>query len=377
MRILHLITSLAMGGTETQLATLAPALRDRGHEVHVASILPGGYNAERLRAAGIPVTSLSAHRGMPVCLSLWSFVHLVREFEPSVIQSWLYHADLLSLMATRAIKRPMLVWNLRCSTLDPSDHSRLLFPIIRLLARSSRLPAAVVTNSLAGKAFHTEVGYRPRQWAVIFNALDTELFCPVDSARVLLRRQLELPLEVPLVGLVARFHPMKDHATFLRAATQVQKERPEVHFVLVGSGIDEKNTTLRDLIRAERLEGSVHLLGGRGNMHLLQAAWDVAVCSSYSEGFPNVLIEAMSCGVPCVSTDVGDTRFIIDDTGEIVPPRRAEALASGILRLLDLTPAERRARGERARQRVIDHFSLSIAVDRYLALYQNLASENA
>lgn len=370
MRILHLITGLGLGGAETQLATLAIAMQRSGHVVEVVSLMPGGHNADRLRAAGVPVLDLGMRRGIPGPGAIWRLLRVLRRFQPEVLQSWLYHADLLALFATAFHRRTALFWNLRCSRLDPRDHGQVLFAVIRLLARLSRRPQAVVANAASGKKFHADMGYRPREWEIIPNALDTETFRPAERARGDVRAELGLSESTPLVGLVARYHPMKDHVTFLKAAALAGKMRPETHFVLVGPGVNRNNSALTGAVRELRIEERVHLLGGRTDIERLQAAWDVAVCSSYSEGFPNVLGEAMSCGVPCVSADVGDARLVIGDTGEIVPPRQAEALATAIGRMLDLDPAERRALGQRARQRVVDNFSTAAAVERYLNLYR-------
>lgn len=369
MRILHLITSLDLGGAEAQLVTLATAMQRLGHVVEVVSLMPGGHNADRLRAAGVPVFDLDMRRGIPAPGAILRLLRVLRRFQPEVLQSWLYHADLLALLATAFHRRTALVWNLRCSHLELRDHGHVLFAVIRLLACLSRRPQAVVANSASGKKFHVDMGYRPLNWEIIPNALDTETFCPSERARGDVRAELGLSGSTPLVGLVARYHPMKDHVTFLNAAALAAKMCSETHFVLVGPGVTRDNSLLIEAVRELEIEECVHLLGGRTDIARLQAAWDVAVCSSYSEGFPNVLGEAMSCGVPCISTDVGDARLLLGDTGEIVPPRQAEALAAGIGRLLDLDRAERRILGERARQRVLDNFSTGVAVERYLNLY--------
>lgn len=370
MRILHLITSLGLGGAETQLVTLATAMQRIGHVVEVVSLIPGGYNADQLRAAGVPVSDLGMQRGIPNLGAIWRLFRVLRRFQPEVLQSWLYHADLLALFATLFHRRTALFWNLRCSRLEPRDHGHALFLVIWLLAHLSRRPQAVVANAVSGKKFHADMGYRPRDWEIIPNALDTETFRPAEWARREVRGELGLSESTPLVGLVGRYHPMKDHGTFLKAAALVGKMRSETHFVLVGPGVTWDNPVLAEEVRELGIKERVHLLGGRTDIARLQAAWDVGVCSSYSEGFPNVLGEAMSCGVPCVSTDVGDTRLVVGDTGEIVPSRQAEALAMGIGRLLALNPAERRILGQRARQRVLENFSTAAAVERYLKLYR-------
>lgn len=374
MKILHLITSLGMGGAETQLGILAPAMQRAGHEVEVVSLLPGGINADRLRASGIKVSDLGMSRSWPHPLGLLRLVQHMRHFRPDVLQSWLYHADLMALLASMLTRHGALFWNVRCSRLDSEDHGRLLFLVIGMLARFSRFPRAIVANAVAGREFHIEKGYHPRFWEIIPNALDTDKFHPQITAGRIVRELLGLPARARLVGLVARYHPMKDHATFLKAAAIVAAAMPVAHFVLVGAGTGKENKTLANAASELGIAERVHLLGEREGMEWLQAAWDVAVSASYSEGFPNALGEAMCSAVPCASTDAGDARFLVGDTGVIVPSRQADALAGGIMHLLGLDEEERRALGSRARRRVQELFSVRTAVSRYLDLYQRPAA---
>ncbi len=372
MRIVHVITGLGLGGAETQLVNLATAMHRAEHDVKVVSLIPGGHNAERLRIAGVPVFTLAMRGRLPGPHLLWNLLRRMGRFQPDVLQSWLYHADLFALLVTVFQSQTALFWNLRCSRLNPQDHHTALFAVIRLLALSSRRPEAVIANSEAGKRFHGQMGYRPKHWEIIPNALDTDFFRPSQQARADVRVELGVPEATPLVGLVARFHPMKDHLNFLQGAARVREKYPHTHFVLIGAGADQSNPILTDAVRDLRIQNCAHLLGERTDINTLQAALDLAVCCSYSEGFPNVLGEAMSCCVPCVSTDVGDARRIVCDTGEIVPPKHAEALAAGIVRLLGLSLHERRALGERARRRVLDNFSIAAVLERYLELYRRV-----
>jgi glycosyltransferase involved in cell wall biosynthesis len=239
------------------------------------------------------------------------------------------------------------------------------------LALASRYPAAVIYNSQAGQRAHERLGYAPRRWAVIPNGFDTDVFRPCAPARGSLRLELGLPDEVQLVGLLARFHPMKDHATFLQAAKIVTAAKPDVHFVAAGAGVDAA-PALNNLVDALTLRGRVHLLQARRDAPRFLAALDVAVSSSYGEAFPNVVGEAMACGTPCVVTDVGDSAQIVGDAGVVVPPRDSVAVAAGILRILDADRVARDALGRAARERIISEFSLGRAAARYEKLYREL-----
>jgi glycosyltransferase involved in cell wall biosynthesis len=373
IRVAHVITDLEVGGAELMLARLVGGFdRDR-FDTAVISLGTTGPIGKRLQQSGIPVHALNMKRGRPNPVALWRLAQLLRQLKPDIIQTWLYHADLVGLLGRVATRRSRVVWNIRCAELDSRDHPRSLPPLLRLLAALSGRPAAVISNSIAGQRAHERLGYVPPRWCIIPNGFDTIAFQPDEAARRRLRNELGLAEHVRLVGVLARFHPMKDHATFLRAASLIAPQKPDVHFVAAGAGVDE-NRGLANLARELRLESSVHLLPKRGDAPAFLAGLDVAVSSSYSEAFPNVVGEAMACGTPCVVTDVGDSAIIVGETGVVVPPRNPQALADGVMRLLDLDRASLEALGRSARERIVSEYSIERAAARYEALYNELVS---
>jgi glycosyltransferase involved in cell wall biosynthesis len=274
-----------------------------------------------------------------------------------------------------ALSRVPVVWNIR-SAIDVNELGPVVAVLARLCARLSRVPAAVVTNSDAAKVLHTRIGYRPRQWLVIPNGFDTERFAPDVTARRDVRRELGLPADALLIGLVARFDPLKDHQSLLRAAGLLRRQLKGPHFVLVGRDITMSNSELREWIEASGVGDRVHLLGERADIPRLTAALDIATCSSYGESFPNIIGEAMACAVPCAVTDVGDAARIVGDTGRVVPPKDAPALASAWQELIELGPEGRRELGLRARARVEERYSLDSVVRQYETLYGRLVKRD-
>jgi glycosyltransferase involved in cell wall biosynthesis len=371
LRVAHVITDLDLGGAEVTLERLLPRLTEAGVESIVVCLSTPGPLADRIRERGTPVVELNLRPGRPNPLALVRLWSLLRGFRPDLVQTWLYHADLAGLLAGLAARVPHIVWNIRCAELDPRDHPRSLPMLLRALAFSSRIPDAVICNSEAGRLAHERLGYLPRRWEIIPNGFDTDRFKPSPDARRRLRSELGLPEETPLVGLLARYHPMKDHITFLRATRVVADHRPDVHFVAAGRGVAE-NVALNDIVRDLGLTGRVHLSAESTDAAGFLAGLDLAVSSSYSEAFPNVVAEAMACGTPCVVTDVGASAAIVGATGVVVPPRDPAALAAGMLQELARPAAARAARGEAARARVLSEYSLDAAVVRYRQLYEVL-----
>jgi glycosyltransferase involved in cell wall biosynthesis len=366
--VAHLITGLETGGAERMLAQLAARMdRERFRSI-VISMTDTGPMGHVIAEAGIAVSALGVRRGMPDPRGVLRLRRVLRAFRPDILQTWLYHADLLGLAARQLGFVPHLLWNVRCTESIGSEAVR------RILPWCSRLPDAVVVNSAAGRQFHIGLGYRPRRWALLPNGFDTDALRPDAAQRARRRGELGLSEAAVAIALPARYHPMKDHATFIAAAAQVAARVPNARFVLIGRGNEPGNRALATAIAASGVGERIMLLGERDDLHALYPAFDIVTLSSaFGEGFPNVLGEAMSCGVPCVATDVGDAAEIIGATGAIVPPRDPAALAAAWESLAALAPKERTRRGEAARARIIEHFDLATILRRYEALYEDIA----
>ena len=374
MRIVHVVPALVTGGAQTMLAKLLESEADAQDQLVVA-LRPGGGLWDRIAATGAKVESLGLTPGQVSPAALWRLARLARGWRADVVHGWMYHGNLAAQLAAGLTDwRIPVIWNIRHSLHDLAAEKPATRRIIRFGAPVSRFAAEIVYNSAVSVAQHQACGYAATA-EVIPNGFDLDRFRPDAAARAAFRTALGLDGATRLVGLIARDHPMKDHASMLRAAGQLADEGIDLELVLVGEGVTGTNTALLDLTRAAGLAGRVHLLGERSDVPAIMAALDVLVlCSAWGEGFPNVLGEAMACGVPCVATDVGDCRMILAGLGELVPPREPEALAAALRRMLDLPAARRLELGAAGRRRVATDFSLPAAAARYRRLYQRLAT---
>lgn len=374
MRLMHIITGLNTGGAEMMLYKLLSAIDREVFEAEVVSLMDIGPVGQKIRALGVPVRALGMSRGRPSLLALYGLARHIRQRSPRVIQTWMYHADLAGGIAARLAGRYPVVWGIRRSNLEPGVNRPGTIWTARACARiSRRVPERIVCCSEASRREHTGMGYDPGRMVVIPNGFDNTNFHPDPGARLSVRRELGIPGEALLIGLVGRFYPQKDHGNFIRAAALLNADFPEVHFLLCGDGVTRDNKELAHRVEDAGIAGRCHLLGRREDMPRLTAALDIASSSSYSEGFPNVIGEAMACGVPCAVTDAGDSALIVGDTGLVVPPRRPEALAGAWRRLIGLGPEGREQLGLAARRRVGDYFSLPAVVKRYENLYLEVA----
>ena len=370
-RIVHVISGLSTGGAEGMLARLIAALQRSGTAHEVVSLTTVGPVGAKLRAAGIEVAGLEMRSGVPDPRGLTRLVRLLRERRPALVQTWMYHADLLGGIAARLSGNIPVIWGVRQSDVGAEK------PLLKFLARvtnpllSRWLPDAIVCCGERARDVHVSFGFAPEKCTVIPNGFDLARFKPDPRAGAALRKELGIPEGAPLVGMVARLHPMKDHGNFMHAAAAVARELPSAVFLLCGDGLAPGARPLQRWMREAGLApDSVRPIGRRDDMEKVYPALTVAVSSSKSgEGFSNVLGEAMACGVPCVATDVGDSALIVGETGRIVPPRDPSALARAVLEFLRIPASERAAAGLSARHRIETRYSLATIAARYEALY--------
>lgn len=332
----------------------------------------GAFGA-RLRAAGIPVYALGMARGSVSIGAAAALVRRLRALRPDVLQTWMYHANLLGALAKVPAGGMSLVWNIQNSAPAVLKRStRATLKANALLSR--RMPERIVCCGEVVRDIHAGLGFDARRMVVIPNAVNVSRFTPAPGARASLRTELGVPPETPLVGLVARFDPQKDHENFVRAATLLHAQRPDVRFVLAGKGITWENEALAGWIDAAGIRPAIFLLGPRSDAPALMAGLDVFSLSSRAEGLPLTVCEAMACATPVVATDVGDIRHAVGEAGIVVPPRDPAALAAGLARVLELEPEARAALGAAARARIVEHYGIEQAARRYEGLYAELAA---
>jgi len=366
------INDLSIGGAEMMLyRLLSHKSRERFAPV-VISLMDRGSLRERIEELDVPVYSPRMKPGFPTPASLWRLIKLVRQIEPELIQGWLYHGSLAGQLAALALRRSTpVIWSIHFSVYSLSFEKRLTALVVRLCALFSRLAAGIIFVSRTSQGQHEKLGYRLDKSCVLPNGIDVNVFAPSEEARVSVRSELGIPQDTVLIGNISRYHPMKDHANFLSAAQVVAGKYPEVRFLLAGRELDENNRALRELIRNNQLEGRVYLLGERADIVRLAATLDIfCLSSAYGESFPLIVGEVMASGVPAVVTDVGDSAWMLNKTGRVVPPRNAEALAAAVDELLELGSEGRKVLGAAARNRVIELFSLGKVVAEYESLYE-------
>lgn len=371
-RILNIITCLDIGGAEMMLFKLLSRLDREKFTSTVVSLLPPGPVAQKIQSLGIRVDTLNMHRSIPSPFAFWKLIKILNETKPDIVQTWLYHADFIGALASLFSGAKKLVWNIRCSDMKLARYGRRTAWIVKSNAALSFLPVAVLANSKTARSYHEKIGYRPRRFQVIDNGFDTELFRPDPFARKQMREELGIQEHTPCVGLVARFDPVKDHQTFIQAAGKVIRRFPDVLFILCGDGVKESNRLLKQSIAVAGIQTNTFLLGRRDDIPRIMAGLDVLVSASAGEGFPNVIGEAMACGLPCIVTDVGDSARIVGPSGIVITPGCPDTMGNAIIQLLSQPAEERLVLGESARKRVQELFRLDVITNEYEEFYTSL-----
>lgn len=380
IKVIHIITGLHTGGAEMMLYKLLSRSTQSRFEHIVLTLMNKetgiGNDIEDL---GVPVYDLGLSQGSISVLAIRRLLKIVHKVRPDVIQGWMYHGNLAASFGRMFSRQKVpVIWNVRHSMHGLKFEKGSTIVAIRISAVLSRSTHRIIYNSSRGAKQHERLGYCADHTIVIPNGFDCELYKPSVAARESLLRSLGVDDSNILIGSVGRFHKQKDHSNLLKAAGILARKYNNVRFVLIGRDVDGCNKEIVDLVSHNHISNKVYLLGERKDIPELTAGFDIATSSSrYGEGFPNVIGEAMSCGVPCVVTDVGDSAWVVGNTGKVVQPRDAESLARGWAELINEGRAGRAILGTKARQRVLDNFTLSKIVTQYETLYDQLFSEGS
>lgn len=357
LRVLFVINDLARAGAETQLVELAVRLDPRRFDRRIVLLKERNDFADRLSAAGIPVQPLRRRGWWDVGLP-WRLWRAVRAGRPDVVHSYLFLSNTMTAPIARAAGVPMVILSQRCS------YDATVPPLWRRIGRwSHRLADRVVVNSRAALEEERRAGAPAHSMAYVPNGVDSPEGAPPT------RGELGLP-EGPLVVAVGQLEEIKGHRYLLDAWPEVARAHPAARLVLVGDG--PRRAALEEQARGLGIDGSVLFLGFRPEGRRYAAAADVVVQPSLTEGMPNAVLEAMAAGRAVAATRVGGVPELITDreTGRLVPPADARALAAAIADLL-ADRAQRLRVSEGARVRARAEFSVDAVRGAFEAIYRS------
>ena len=364
MKLVFLLRSMTMGGAQRQLIGLVSRMDRSLFEIIIISLYSGGAFAEQLKTTGIRTISLEKKGRWDLFRSLARLAAVTRRLEPDILHSLSPATNVLAAMLKRALPKTRIVWGIRGSDIAGRQMDWIDKFNLKLQAKLSRSANLVIFNSYAGRDYHVRNGIPADRAVVIPNGIDTEKFKPDTQLRQGQRARWQVNEESRLLGIVGRIASVKDHFTFLRAAAIWGRCARDVKFICIGDGEESYAQTLRkmscDLGLQERIIWTGPILDEIPSAY---TGLDISCNSSKTEGTSNSIAEAMACGVPCVVTDVGDSRHIVGDCGVVVAPGNPDALAEGFSRMAQLLREQPEIRA-RARERIQLEFGVNLLVER-------------
>lgn len=374
LKLVFIITGLSTGGAEMMLFKVLKFLDRQRFEPYVISLTSEGELAPQISELGISVHCLQTKSGLTVVRAFFRLIRLVKSIQPDIVHTWMYHADLMGGLAAKFAGVKAIAWCIRNSNLEPKLTKLSTRMIVRLCALLSHwVPALILSCSEQARLIHVRCGYRAEKMLVVPNGFDLIKYKPDGAAKISVCDELGLAHDCLLIGNIGRFDPQKNHAGFFSVIEFLHQKMPQLHFLCVGKDIDSVNPVLAMAAKDADVVENCHFLGLRNDIPRIMAALDVLVSSaSYGEAFPNVLGEAMACGVPCAVTEVGDSAYIVADTGRSVAVGDMRGLAVAVHELLTLSTEEIRVLGEKARARVAEHFEIRHIVREYENFYLRL-----
>lgn len=376
--ISHVIIGLNVGGAELMLMRLIESQLSQGKFLcNVISLTDLGSIGAQLQAMGVHVRCLNMKSALDAPRVLLQLRTIFVRQKPNIVQTWMYHADLLGGLAGFMAGVKGIIWGIRTTEVKGAawGSTALIRKVCALLSRF--VPQFIVCAAEASRTTHIGVGYDASRMIVIPNGFGLDRFVPMENARADLRSKCGFSEASVVVGYLGRFHSDKDQANFVRAAGMAATIHPNVVFLMVGRELDIANVELQRWINESGHSGRFVLLGQRSDVPVCLSAMDLFCLSSRTEGFPNVVGEAMAMGLPCVVTDVGDAAMVVSDTGVVVPKEDSAALAKGLSQLLEISATERNQLGQKAKLRIHAEFSMVRTSERFAALYDQMTCKES
>jgi len=373
MKILHIIIGLNVGGAEIMLKRLVQAsLGSKGLANEVVSLTQLGVIGIQLESMGVRVTVLNIKSIFSAPYAFFKLVKIIKNSKPSIVQTWMYHADLLGGLASFFAGNRNIVWNIRGSSI-PQQSLSLTGVLTKLCAiLSYRLPKKIICCAEAARSSHVIKGYTQSKMVVINNGYDMGDY-HAREVRETGRLNLGISEDTIVIGIVGRFDVLKDYNNFISAANELLEEFSDIKFLMVGKGLDNENHELTKMVKNDNTLDSFLLMGERNNVNKYLAVMDIYCMSSSKEGFPNVVCEAMAMQIPCVVTNAGDAKNIVGDTGIVVPIKDSSALALGLKTMISYNVEKKLKLGKLARERISRNYSIEKALNQYEELYREIA----
>lgn len=377
MKIIHVITGLNNGGAEAILYRLCKY--DNINEHIVISMMDNGKYGELLKNENLSVYTLNMSAGKLTFSGVVSLYKIIKKLKPDIVQTWMYHANLIGGIVAKIAGIKKIVWGIHHSNLDKTHNKKSTIFIVKILGKiSNMVPTDIIFCAEKSYEVHKSIGYRCKNMKVVPNGYELDKFYPNIENIQNLKNELNLNNTKNIIGFVARFDELKDHNNLLHSLKVVKEGIVDFKCLLVGANIVSMNKDLMNMIEKYDLFENIILLGERNDIPDIMNLLDIHILSSYSEAFPNVLCEAMACGTPCITTDVGDATFIIGDTGYVVPIKDPNSMSKKIIEMIyekenNILAWENRKL--KCSERIVQNFSIEKMILNYQMVWNNLLNK--
>ena len=371
MRIIYVITDLSLGGAELQLYKIAQKLR-KDSDVKVISLLSKGNLGDDLIKLGVELSVVNFRKKRFFFYNFFKLCNLILDFKPDVVHCWMYHANLvIYLMKFFLGNKISYVWNIRHTPVNLESETFLTSYLIKIKSYLSSQVDKIIYNSNKSKSYHEGIGYSKKNGIVIPNGFDGKIFKISSKIKLKKRKIYNIGANDIVFGHFARFHPMKNHKMFIEVANIISSKIKNCKFLMAGNNINKNNLNLSKLINQYKLKDKILLIDEISDLHNFYPMLDFfCLTSSWGESFPNVLGEAMACGVTCVSTNIGDSKLIIGNTGKCVIPNNKVVFSNACLDLINCSLKYKSKINYAAREQILKKYNIELIVHEYLKLYK-------
>ncbi len=377
MKILHIISGLRRGGAENILYRLCQ--HDKEHKHFIISLTDSQDDGMNHNKENVSVHKLNFSNRKINLFELFKLYKQIKQIKPDVVQTWMIHADMIGGIVARLAGVNNIFWSVHYTNLVRGKSKRLTILLTKINAFLSHfIPKKIIYCAEKSKEVQESLGFKKTKGVVVQNGYDIESFIQNNDLGIKFRNELSIRPEAFVIGHVGSYHPLKDQANLIKALTLLDQRGFNFNAVFAGDNLDNNNTSLVSLIKNKGLSNRVYLLGRRNDIPSIMNGIDLFILSSESEAFPNVLNEAMACGTPCVSTDVGDASLILGDTGWIVPSKDSESLYSSVIKAAQERESNHRSWLDRSiacRQRIVQKFSLEKMVKKYKEVWMDVNNQ--